>query len=311
MFGGVCLVLLAAVAFGFMGLLRQWAVDGGMSTYLMLTARFSIAAVVLGFLVFVQRLGLPKGGILIGLIAMGAIGYFGEAMCFFLAMEHLPSGMVSLLLYLNPVLVTLGARVLFGERITPARIGALALAIGGMGMLLYTPDMARLARDSTGIVLGLSTAVIYAGYLLAAGRVAAKTGPLQSTLVITASAAVMFGAVLLYRFINHQESVPAFTLAWKGPWQAATYFAIFCTVVPIMALLAGISMIGSVRASVIAIAEPLTTVIVGVMLLGETISGVQKIGGGLIVAAAALSAIGGGAGEGKGKGSKRSRAGPA
>lgn len=305
---GILLVLVAAVAFGFMGLLRQWATDGGMSTYLMLTCRFGIAAIVLGFLVVVQRAAMPKGGVLLWLVAMGAVGYFGEAMCFFLAMERIPSGMVSLLLYLNPVLVTLGARVLFGEKITPLRVAALVLAVAGMGLLLYTPDMAKLMRDSTGIALGLATAVIYAGYLLAAGKVSGKAEPLQSTLIITTSAAVMFAGVLAYRAINHQESIPAFTLDWKGPWQSVGYFAVLCTVVPIMALLAGIKLIGAVRASVIAIVEPLTTVVVGVAFLHESITVVQKFGGALIIAAAVLTALGGGAG-GTGGSAKSTRGG--
>ncbi|MGQ0627881.1 MAG: DMT family transporter [Phycisphaerales bacterium] len=291
--GGVMLVLVAGVAVGWMPLLHSWARAGGMSTHLLLALRFGLAAALLAALVVIQRLPMPKGTVLLALVAMGTVGYFGESICYFMALDAgMPSAMVALLLYLNPVYVTIGARVLFKERLTPLRMVALALSIAGLGLLLVGGAGATGGISAgPGLWLGIACGVIYAGYLLSAGRLPASAGPLTSALVIIASAAGMFAAVVVYRVATGVESVPSPSLEWKGAYSAALYFALLCTAMPIMCLLAGIRLIGPVRASVIAIVEPLTTAALGVWLLGERAGTVQYVGGGLILIGGVVVAL--------------------
>jgi len=59
-------------------------------------------------------------------------------------------------------------------------------------------------------------------------------------------------------------------------------------------VLAGLERIGAVQTSTLSTLEPVTTVLVGALLLGESMTMVQSIGGGMIVAAAVLIARSGG-----------------
>lgn len=71
----------------------------------------------------------------------------------------------TLLTNITPLFVTIGARILFGDRITMSFVVGMTLAIAGGGMLVGTSvDLG--GKHLLGDVLSLVAAVFYAGYLL-------------------------------------------------------------------------------------------------------------------------------------------------
>jgi drug/metabolite transporter (DMT)-like permease len=67
---------------------------------------------------------------------MGGVGYVGQSLCFFLALNHASAGLVALLLYLYPFLVTLIGVMFLGERMTPLRAAAVLAALLGTGLTI-------------------------------------------------------------------------------------------------------------------------------------------------------------------------------
>ena len=65
------------------------------------------------------------------------IGFFGLQT---LAIDHLPSGYASLLLYLQPVLTVLLAAPLLGDALTPARLVGALTAFVGVAVVSFHPD---------------------------------------------------------------------------------------------------------------------------------------------------------------------------
>src|SRR4051812_40492064 len=125
-FTGTALVVIAAIGFGFMGLFRHWAAE--LSVEMTLFLRFAIAGTIMTALTIARNERAPRGHVLLGLIIMGAVLYVAESLFFFHAMEFIPVGLVSLLLYVYPVIVTIFAVIFLHESLTPARLIALALA---------------------------------------------------------------------------------------------------------------------------------------------------------------------------------------
>ena len=74
-----------------------------------------------------------------------------------------------------PMLVTVFAWVLWGERPRPAFLGALALAFGGM-LLILVPKLGAGSHALLGDALGLGTACFYAAYILAVARLRGRYG---------------------------------------------------------------------------------------------------------------------------------------
>ncbi|HXW74383.1 MAG TPA: DMT family transporter [Steroidobacteraceae bacterium] len=100
-----------------------------------------------------------------------------------------------------PILVTLFAWVLWGERPRLGFVIAIALAFGGM-LLILAPKLGRGGHALLGDALGLGTAVFYAAYILAVARLRARHGTgevmFASTLVFTL---LLLPLALLQRFL--------------------------------------------------------------------------------------------------------------
>ena len=286
---GALLVVTASVSFGFMPLFQRMvtAADPNISTAMLLMLRFTLASAVLLCVIVWRRLPMPRGRVLGWYVLMGAVGYFGEAYCYFGALLHLPGGLVALLLYLYPTFVTLASWWWLGARPTGRTIAA--VAIGTLGMALtIVPTIGQVEGGGAGrwigLALGVGTAVIYAAYVIAGGTLARHwNGPLQGAFVVMASAAVMFAGVAL----ASGDPLPSTARAWTG----IASLAILCSVVAITCLLAGLAILGPVKTSALSLVEPLATVLVGATLLGERIGWLAGLGGVLILGGAALSIV--------------------
>jgi drug/metabolite transporter (DMT)-like permease len=230
----------------------------------------------------------PRGTLLVWLIGMGAVLYVGEAMFWFHAARFIPVGLVSLLLYIYPVIVTIFAAVFLHERLTVTRLAAVGMAVAGLGLTIGPIAMSQFGRAQStanawiGILLGLACCLSYSVYILVGGPTTKRAGAIPASTVVIISAAAVLGAMSLGR----GDALPTSTQAWFG----VVCLALFSTVIAITAVLIGLARIGPVQTSTISTLEPVTTVIVGATLMGQELSPLQIVGGGLIVAAAVIVA---------------------
>lgn len=280
--GGVALVALSGACFGAIGVFGRTAYAHGVDVPTLLFLRFSLAGVLLWAVVLARREPRPRGRALALVVALGAVGYASEAGAYFLALQHAPAGLVALLLYTFPALVALLNRWLYRERLGRQKGVALVLALGG-SVLTLDPGGTRGGASALGIGLGLLSALIYAGYILASARALRAVRPVVASAYIMASAGAVFGGVLLAR--GHA----AWPQAAVG-WGAVAGLALVCSVVAVLALLEGLARVGPVSASLLSTVEPLVAVGLGALLLGEHLSAVQLVGGALIVAAVVVLA---------------------
>lgn len=279
---GILLVLVAAVAFGFMPTFASWA-RRGVSMEMMLALRFGIAAVVLAGIVIAGRLAIPKGRTLAALAVMGALGYAGQSYCYFTALRQAPSVLVVLLFFLYPVTLSAIAWALFRERLSRPKLAAMAIGVAGLLLMLAPMVISRpVGGMFLAVLLALISGVIYATYVLAGIKIAPAAGAIQAALIITASAAVVFIALAVVR----NASLPQGVVSWGG----VVSLALISTVGGITCFLAGLSLIGPARAATLSVVEPITAVVAGVLLLNERLNGWQIAGGALILAAAIVAA---------------------
>ena len=287
---GSIFVVVAAVGFGFMGLFGSWATSGGsgVSVEMMLFLRFAIAGAIMAALMIIRGERWPRGKLLLWLIGMGAVLYVGEAMFWFHAARFIPVGLVSLLLYIYPVIVTIFAAVFLNERLTSGRILAVGLAVVGLGLTIGPIAVSQFGRAQSdanawiGILLGLACCLSYSIYVLLGGPATKRAGAIPASTVVIISAAAVLGAMSLGR----GDALPHTSQAWVG----IICLALFSTVIAITAILIGLARIGPVQTSTLSTLEPVTTVIVGATLMGQELSPLQIAGGGLIVVAAVIVA---------------------
>lgn len=273
----ILLVLLSAIGFGSIALFAHTAYAAGVSPTMLLAWRFLLAVVMLAPVVKLRRLPLPRGRTLAGFGLMGLL-YTAQSQCYFTALMHASSGLVGLLLYIYPVLVTLIALAFGWERLDRRMLVLLLTAIAGLAIMLG----GNLQGQPLGIALGILGAAIYAVYITIGGRITQNTDPLAATLVVMATAALGNGSFAL----ASGDPLPAGGMAWL----AIAAIALFSTVIAIGTFLIGIKVIGPARASIISTLEPVVTICLGVVFLGESVSPQQLVGGAMVLAAVALLA---------------------
>ncbi|UXY15711.1 DMT family transporter [Chitiniphilus purpureus] len=276
---GVVLVLISAVAFGLMPIFGTWAYRAGVDTQGLLLIRFSVAALVMLAIMRWRRAPWPRGAVLGGLAAMGAVGYAGQAFSYFSALHHANAALAALLLYLYPVVVTLLSALFLGERLRRRVWGALALACLG---LLLTIGAAAQGR-ALGVMFGLAAALIYSCYILAGSRLVPRAGALPAaSVVVIAAALALWGSTAFA-----QPQWPG----TPGGWLATLAIALVSTVVAIFALLAGLDHLSPAEASTLSTLEPVVSVLLAAWLLAEPLTGWQWLGGIAILAAALVISL--------------------
>lgn len=272
----IALVVLSAIGFGSMAMFAKLAYGAGVSPTQLLALRFLLAAAMLAPVVWAKRLPLPRGRVLAGFVLMGAL-YTAQSQSYFTALMYASSGLVGLLLYIYPVLVTLLGVVLGLEKSDRRTFMLVALATAGMAITLG----GDLEGQPLGIALGIMAAGIYAVYILIGGRLTKGTDPLAATMVVMAIAALGNGTLAVAEGIEP----PGTMVAWLAIGAIA-----FATVIAIAAFLIGIKHIGAAQASIVSTLEPVVTLGLGVALLGESVSATQLIGGTLVLIAVILLA---------------------
>ena len=273
----VLLVLLSALGFGSVALLAKIAYATGVSTSVLLALRFSLAVVLLAPLLWYKRIALPRGRTLAGFALMGVL-YTAQAQSYFTALRHASTGLVALLLYVYPVLVTLLAVALGWEKLNRRTLVLMAIAMAGLAITLG----GKLEGQPLGIGLALLSAAVYAVYILLGNRLTQRADALAATLVVMAAAALGNGALAL----ADGGALPHDPLAWL----AIGAIALFSTVIAIAAFLVGIKVIGAAQASIVSTLEPVITLCLGVAVLGESVSASQLVGGMLVLLAVVLLA---------------------
>jgi drug/metabolite transporter (DMT)-like permease len=283
---GIAFVVASALAFGAMAILARFAFASGVDTTTLLALRFSLAAVVMLAVLRVRGLPLPRGSTLGVLIALGAAGYGGQAICYFTALKLAPAGLAALLLYLHPALVAVLAAAFLHERLTATKLVALAVALAGtvltVGPAIGGDNLALAPNLLAGLGFAVASAGFYAVYIIVASWVGRRADAMPMSTVVIASAALVF---LIATLIRGPQ--------WPGTaagWLAVAGIALLSTVLAITLYFAGLERIGPVRASTLSTVEPLCTVVLAAWVLDESMAPVQIAGGALILAAAVLIA---------------------
>lgn len=270
---GTALALLSAVSFGVMPVLTKVVYDDGVATLGVLSVRFTLAAVVLLLLARLRGEALPRGRALGGLVLLGGVGYVVESACYFLALERIDAGLVALLLYFYPALVVVLAAVVLGARPRPVALVCVAVATAGTVLTIGPVE----GGQTTGVLLGLGSAAAYALYIVLSSSAAQGVGPFATAAVVMGSCAVVYDVAAI--------STGAVLPSRAAAWLALVAVALVSTVVAVSAFFAALERLGPSDTAVVSTVEPVVSVGVAALVLGERLGPVQVAGGVLVLLA--------------------------
>lgn len=276
---GVFLIVVSAVSFSAMPIFACLAYDAGANPVTVLFLRFTIASIIMAIVMAVQRIPIPRGRTLVTLILMGAIGYVSLSFTYFSALTMAPVGLVVILLYLYPSFVTLQAALFLNIPITKIKITALLLSFAGI-VLVVGLDFG--GAQTLGVALGVASAVLFSIYMIVASKVISKTDSFSASTIVIIAAAVVFGIIVAVKGVK-------FPTTFNG-WISVFAISLISTALGFVTLFAGLKRIDPANASMIFTLEPVVSVVLAVIVLGEAMGPVKIFGGMMILVAATLVA---------------------
>ncbi|MDE3011142.1 MAG: DMT family transporter [Pseudomonadota bacterium] len=288
--GGSGLATLGAILFSAKAIVVKLAYRYGVHAELMLALRMALAMPCFLAVLWwsslragAQEPGLP-GRRDLGLILLaGVLGYYAASLLDFMGLEYISAGLERLILFTYPPLVLLVSCGL--HRRWPGARALLAMALSYTGLLLVYGHEARLegAHVTLGALLVLGSALCYAAYLLVAGELLRRLG----TLRVTSLATLVSGVIVLVQASLHTSRAELLALP-AAVWWLSLFNALFCTVVPVFAVMMAIRRIGATRVAQIGMLGPVSTIAMGVLILGEPFTPWLLLGTGLVLAGIAL-----------------------
>lgn len=203
-------------------------------------------------------------------------------LCFFGSLRTLTAGVATIVLYTYPAFVVVLSAGLLGESATARKLVSLALATGGVALVVGT---GAITVTPAGIGLALGAAVLYAVYTTGSRALSASLAPralMVGTLVGATASKAVYGAV------DGGLGLPT------GYEQTAVVLAIavVATVVPHLLFYEGVARLEAGRVGLVSTVEPLVAVALGAVLLGEAVTLLVVAGGALVVGGVVLAQSG-------------------
>jgi drug/metabolite transporter (DMT)-like permease len=278
---GTLAVVISACCFGSISPLTVVATSHGMALESIQSWRYATTALVLVVYGF-MRPSTPRPGVTpwyapqLLLVAGG--GQAAVATLALLALRWLPAATASFLFYTYPAWVTVLAAVRGTERLEARRVTALIVALLGIGAMVGAPDAASLAPIGVAVILG--GALVYAFYIPILAQLQQTREAIDVSRAIGVGGAVLFAmwALLSGTLFAIPDATAFGASILQGLLSAGSF----------LGFLAGLRILGAVRAAITSTVEPFWTTLLGVVLLGQPLGTGTILGGSAIMAAVLL-----------------------
>jgi drug/metabolite transporter (DMT)-like permease len=209
---------------------------------------------------------------------LGFSGYYLASFLDFAGLAYITASLERLILYLNPTLVLAIAAIVFKRKVTARQMIALAVSYCGV-LLVFGHEVSFLGRDvAVGAGLVFASAVSYAIYLVASGEEVRRLGALRLTGLAT-SVACLFCIAQFFLV----RPLAAFAVAPQVIWLSVLN-ATLCTFLPVLMVMMAIERVGASVAAQTGMIGPLSTILMGVVILGEPFTGWIVAGTTLVLA---------------------------
>lgn len=267
--------LISSASFGLIPLFAIPCMHQGMDFLSILSYRFLLATLCLAILMCIKKESFKVEWHNFPVLLLLGLFYLASSLFLLWGYEFMASGIATTIHFMYPVLTTLIMMFFFHERKSLWRIFAIILAITGVYCLSSPEGGASIS--ALGIFIVLLSALGYALYLVAVG-VFKNRGihGLKLTFYV-----FLIGTVLLWAgstVFHSVHPIPSFEAGYN-----LLLLAIVPTIVSNLTLIEAIKRIGSTVTSVLGAMEPVTAVIVGILVFGETMTFSIAIGIALII----------------------------
>jgi drug/metabolite transporter (DMT)-like permease len=276
---GFALALLGAIGFSGKAIIVKLAYRHGVDAVTLLMWRMLLALPF--FLAMAWWAGRGKPALMRqdwrDIAVLGFTGYYLASYLDFAGLAYITASLERLILYLNPTLVLLISVLFFHHRLRARQVVALAVSYAGVVAVFAHELSFEGPGTAIGALLVFASAVSYAVYLALCGKVVQRLGSLR----LAGLASTVACALCIVQFASLRPlsdvAVPEPVL-WLSLLNATA-----CTVAPVLMVMLAIARIGAPLASQVGMVGPMSTLLMGVFILGEPMNAWIAAGTGLVL----------------------------
>jgi drug/metabolite transporter (DMT)-like permease len=268
---GLMLAVLGSIAFSGKAIIVKLAYRYGVDAVTLIMYRMLFALPIFAVMAWWSSRGkeaLTRNDWL-GILGLGFTGYYLASFLDFAGLAYISAALERLILYLNPTLVLLLGWFLYKKRMSSLQIWAMALSYAGI-LLVFGHEINIQAIHNSDTALGallvFGSAVSYAIYLSYSGEMVKKLGSMRLVgLATTVACLLCIAQFLILRPIGAMVVAPQ--VIWLSVLNAT-----LCTAVPVLAVMMAIERIGAPLTAQTGMIGPMSTILMGVFILGEPLN---------------------------------------
>ena len=214
----------------------------------------------------------------LGVLWLGITGYYLASFLDFAGLAYISASLERLILYLNPTLVLLLGWLLYQRRTTRQQLVGTAISYGGV-LLVFGHEISAQGSDAVwGSFLVFLSTISYAVYMVYSGEMVKRLGALRLVGLATSVACVL--CLLQFAlFRPWSAALVAPEVIWLSVLNAT-----LCTAAPVLMVMMAIERVGAGVAAQAGMVGPLSTILMGVVILGEPFTAWIAAGTVLVIA---------------------------
>ena len=259
---------------------------GDLPPLLLASLRFLLASITLGLYLFAAKVALvlPERKQLFQLAVLGFFGIFAYNIFFFYGLTYTTASRASLVVTLNPAMIALAGWFFFKEPLELVQKIGISMCIVGAGLVIVSqsePDMFLQAGGISGDSIILGCVASWTVYSVYSRNLSKSLGAL-----LTVCYSIWFGTLILCvaaACLLPKENFAAVANLSLPGWAALAYLGVVGSAIAYVWYYDAIRWIGATRSGVFIALNPLSAVLFGVLLFGESIGPLVGLGGVLAV----------------------------
>jgi drug/metabolite transporter (DMT)-like permease len=278
---GVLLALAGAMTFSGKAIIVKLAYRYGVDAVTVIMFRMLFALPIFLAMAWWASRGKPPltGREWLGVLGLGASGYYLASFLDFLGLQYVTASLERLILYLNPTLVLLLGWLLYHKSWSRRQVTGMAISYAGVLLVFGHEVRIEGSNVALGALLVFASAVSYAVYLVYSGEFVKRIGSLRLVGLATSVACVL----CIAQFLVLRPVSSALAVAPQVIWLSLLN-AVVCTAVPVLLVMMAIERVGASVTAQTGMVGPVSTILLGVWLLGEPFTAFVAAGTVLVIA---------------------------
>ena len=258
--------IITGITYGLNPLFAVPLMKNGAATESILFFRYSFAVLLLGLFLLFRKQSFKVSSKQIGMLFILGLLYTGSSVFLFYAYDYIASGLATTLVFLYPVLV---AVIMVFLKVVPSWPVWLAIAATFGGVLIMTQSDGSQTISPIGVLLSIASALVYALFIVIINRSKVISGISNTLLTFYA---LTVGAIVFIGKIIFSDTTITAGITSGTDWLNLLGLAMFPTIVSTATLAIASRNIGATKASVLGVFEPITAIVVGTVMFGETLT---------------------------------------